>query len=174
MDFVESLQRSKMARNGIFTVSERLSKTIRTIPTKTKIYAFSTAMLVEGSIYRNHGISTNITCDKSTFMNSFWKSPFNILSTKISISSAINHRQAANIRKWTEKWKTMSRPFVSFEKSDCDKYLVDLEVAYDSSINLTTIFCSFFLNYAIHHIVFHLDMLSTDNSAAAQFLTNMK
>ena len=68
----------------------------------------------------------------------------------------------------------MIRSFVKFDKSDWDKYLVDFEVAYNSSVNATTTFTPFFLNYGIHPKTVPLDLIASDNPAASKFLESMQ
>lgn len=64
--------------------------------------------------------------------------------------------------------------FVSFDKSDWSKHLGDFEIAYNSSINVTTTFFPFFTKYIIHPRTILLDIISADNPVATKFLKNMQ
>ena len=175
MDFITPLPTSTKGNNGVLKVVDRLSKMIRIAPTKPNTNAPETALLYKDHVYRHHGLPVNIICDRDPiFMSNFWKSLFELLGTKISPSSAYHPQTDGQSEIMNRKVEEMIRSFVSFDKSDWDKYLVDFEVAYNSSINATTTFTPFFLNYGINPKTVPLDILSSDNPAAASFLRNMQ
>ena len=175
MDFITPLPTSRSGNNGVLTVVDRLSKMIRIIATKPNINAPETAQLYKDNVYRHHGIPEKIICDRdSIFMSKFWKTLFQMLGTKISPSSAYHPQTDGQSEIMNRKIEEMIRSFVNFDKSDWDKYLVDFEVAYNSSVNATTTFTPFFLNYGIHPKTVPLDLITSENPAASRFLQNMQ
>ena len=175
MDFITPLPLSSKGNNGVLTVVDRLSKMIRIAPTKPNTDALSTAVLYKDHVYRHHGLPVNIICDRDPiFMSNFWKHLFKLLGTKITPSSAYHPQTDGQSEIMNRKIEEMIRSFVSFDKSDWDRFLVDFEVAYNSSVNATTSFTPFFLNYGIHPKTVPLDIITSENPAAEKFLQNMQ
>ena len=107
-------------------------------------------------------------------MSKFWRTLFSLLGTTVSPSSAYHPQTDGQSEIMNRKIEEMIRSFVNFDKSDWDKYLVDFEVAYNSSVNATTTFTPFFLTYGIHPKTVPLDVLSSENPAATEFIQNMQ
>ena len=175
MDFITPLPKSRNGNTGVLTIVDRLSKMLRVIPTRPNTDALSTALLFKNNVYRHHGIPENIISDRDPiFMSKFWKSLFKLLGTKISPSSAYHPQTDGQSEILNRKIEEMIRSFVGFDKKDWDKYLVDFEVAYNSSVHATTTFTPYFLNYGVHPKTVPMDLLNSDNPAANSFLENMQ
>ena len=175
MDFITPLPKSKNGNTGVLNIIDRLSKMLRVIPIKPNIDAPSTALLFKDNVYRHHGLPKKIICDRDPiFMSKFWNALFSLLGTKIAPSSAYHPQTDGQSEILNRKLEEMIRSFVSFDKKDWDKYLVDFEVAYNSSVNATTTFTPFFLNYGIHPKTVPLDLLTSENPAASKFILNMQ
>ena len=175
MDFITPLPKSRNGNVGVLNVVDRLSKMLRVIPIGPNMDAPSTALLFKNNIYRHHGLPTNIICDRDPiFMSKFWKTLFKLLGTKISPSSAYHPQTDGQSEILNRKLEEMIRSFVSFDKKDWDTFLVDFEVAYNSSVNATTTLTPFYVNYGIHPRTVPLDLLTSENPASTRFLKNMQ
>ena len=127
------------------------------------------------SRYRNHGLPQVIISDRdSIFMSRFWSSLFKLLGTKISPSSAYHPQTDGQTEIVNRKVEEMIRAFANFDKRNWDENIIDLEVAYNSSVHSTTMFTPFFLNYGIHPKTIPLQTLSSNNPSVSQFITNIQ
>ena len=175
MDFITPLPRSTNGNNGILVVVDRLSKMIRIIPTKPSLNAPMTAKLYKDHVYRHHGLPLNIISDRDPiFMSKFWKALFQSLGTKLSPSSAYHPQTDGQTEIMNRKIEEMIRSFVNYDKSNWDEFLVDFEVAYNSSAHATTTFTPFYLNYGIEPKTIPMHAIHSDSPAASNFIKNIQ
>lgn len=67
----------------------------------------------------------------------------------------------------------MIRVFVNYKKR-LDKHLVDVEVAYNSYVNSTTLCTTFYLDYGIHPKIIQTETLFKNNATISEFLKGTK
>ena len=73
-----------------------------------------------------------------------------------------------------QKTEEMIRCFVNYDKSNWDENLVNFEVAYNSSVQATTTFTHFYLNYGIEPKTIPMQTLQSDSPATSKFIETVK
>jgi hypothetical protein len=175
MDFITPLPKTQNGNTGIFVVVDRLSKLIRVTATPTPLDAPTTARLFYENVYRNHGLPSEIISDRDPiFMSHFWKSLFSILRVRLCPSSAYHPETDGQTEVVNRKIEEMLRCYVNEHQSDWDTYLIDLEVAYNSSPHATTTFSPFYLTYGLEPRTVPLDAASSSVPAADDFLKRIQ
>ena len=173
MDFIGPLPETKQGFSGIMTIVCKLSKMIRLIPIKHTISAPETAMKFKEVIYRSHGLPKKIISDRDPiFMSKFWQTLFKSLGTKLAPSTAYHPQTDGQTEIANRKVEEMIRAFANFRKDNWDEHLVDVEVAYNSATNSTTLCSPFYINYGLHPRIIPLETLATHNPAVNEFLKN--
>ena len=64
----------------------------------------------------------------------------------------------------------MIRAFANYKKDNWDEHLVDFEVAYNSSVNSTTLCSPFYVNYGVHPKIVPLETVTCHNPSAQSFV----
>ncbi len=173
MDFIAPLPKTKNGFSGIMTIVCKLSKMIRLIPISHTITAPETAMKFKEVIYRNHGLPQKIISDRDPiFMSKFWTTLFKSLGTKLAPSSAYHPQTDGQSEIANRKIEEMIRAFANFRKDNWDEFLIDFEVAYNSSTNATTLCSPFYINYGLHPRIVPVEALATNNPSVNDFLRN--
>ena len=173
MDFILPLPETKNGYSGIMTVVDKLSKMVRLIPIKSTINAPDTAMKFKEHIYRNHGIPNKIISDRDPiFLSKFWKALFKSLGTKLAPSSAYHPQTDGQSEIANRKVEEMIRAFANFKKDNWDEHLIDIEVAYNSAVNSTTLCTPFFINYGLHPKIFPIESITSNNPSVLEFLSS--
>jgi hypothetical protein len=89
MDFLTKLPETSKGHTVVFVVVCQMSKRVHFIPTRNDADAPKIAMLFMREIFRLHGLSQKIISDRDgKFMSLFWQELFNLLGTKLAMSSA--------------------------------------------------------------------------------------
>ncbi len=137
MDFVTPLPKTRKSNAGILVVVDKLTKMAHTIPIPEHYDAPFIASLLHKNIHRYHGPPSSIVCDRdSIFMSNFWNAVCKPLQLKLRPSSAY-HPESDGQTEVMNKifFEAMLRCFVDRNQSDWDEYIIDIEIAYNSSIN---------------------------------------
>ncbi len=106
-------------------------------------------------------------------MSKFWKALFKSLGTNLAPSTAYHPQTDGQPEITYRKFEEMIRAFANYKKDNWDDNLVDFEVAYNSTVNSTTLCTPFYFNYGIHPRTIPLEGLTTNNPSAKSFLETM-
>ena len=175
MDFITPLPVTKNGHSAIYVVVDRLSKLVHFVPTRKNIDAPETAKLFVKYVYRYHGLPDVIISDRDPiFVSKFWKSLFQTLGTKLRPSSAYHPQTDGQTEIVNKKLEEMIPAFVNYNQDNWDNHLVELEVAYNSSVHSTTTFSPFFLTYGQEIKSIPADILHSDNDLTHRYLQNIK
>ena len=89
MDFITALPKVTGNFDSIFVVTDKLTKIIHLIPTRTTASASDIAQLFVKEIVRLHGIPARIISDRDAkFTSKFWTAMFQSIGTRLNLSSA--------------------------------------------------------------------------------------
>lgn len=175
MDFIVPLPMSSKGNIEIFTVVDRLSNITPFILLWSNLDALEAALLIKNLVHRNQGFPSSIVSDRSPIVKkNFWKSFCSNLGTKLSPSSAC-HTQfdgQSDVMNCKVGEKVLSS--VHFGRSNWDKYLVDFEVAYNSSFNATSVFPPFCLCSGIDSVTVPTSLVSSPYPAASKCLRSIQ
>lgn len=151
MDFVGKLPKTTTGFDHIFVVVCRKSKMVRFIPTFSNIKAPQLAKLFVKEIYCRYGMPRAIVSDRDTkFTSNYLGAVMKLLGTTLKMSSAYHPETDGQTERANRTMEEMLRAFVHPRQDDWDEYLPLVEFAYNNSVNATTKFTPFFMNYGRH------------------------
>jgi hypothetical protein len=148
MDLIVHLPKTKSGYDAIFTVVDRMSKMCHFVPTTTNVDAPSLARLFFDHIFRLHGMPAVIVTDRdSKFMSNFWTSLFTIMGTTLKMSTAYHPQTDGQSERANRTIEDILRSYVNGLHDDWDLHLAAAEFAINNSVQASTGFTPFFLNY---------------------------
>jgi hypothetical protein len=143
MDFITNLPEVN-GYDAIVTFVDLFTKQAHFIPCTMKITAEQLAKIYFKEIYRIHGLSRSIICDRDPrFTSVFWKSLFSQLQTKLNISSAYHPQTDGQTERTHRTIEQILRAFVHKQHSDWLDYLPLAEFSYNNSKHSSTSFSPF-------------------------------
>ncbi len=152
MDFITQLPTTANHKyDAIFVVLCRLSKMAHFIPTYSNATAADTAYLFLHNIFRLHGMPQSIISDRdSKFTSHFWRELHLALGTKLHMSTAFHPQSDGQTERMNRTLEDILRAYVTDKQSDWDEHLSLAEFAYNNSLQASTHFTPFFMNYGEH------------------------
>ena len=151
MDFIGPLKPSKAGKNSLLVFVDKLSKQVHIVATTTAITAPETANLFLEQVVRYHGLPRTIVSDRDTrFTANFWKHFWSKLGTKLAMSTAFHAESDGQTERVNRILEEIIRNYVNYNQDNWDEHLVELEMAINNSIQVSTGFTPFFLNVGQH------------------------
>lgn len=177
MDFIMPLPKTKSGHDAILVVVDKLSKMVHYIPTTSTVTAPQVAQIFFKEIVRLHGVPSSIVSDRDPrFTSNFWKSLWKLMGTKLAMSTAYHPQTDGQTERANRTLEDMLRAFVNWKQDDWDVYLPAAEIACNNSIQASTGFTPYYLNYG-QHLNLPLTQASrsneTDNPAAEDSYKNI-
>ncbi len=107
------------------------------------------ALLYLKNITKNgHGIPSSIISDRDTkFTSLFWKSLWNLLGTKLCLSTAYHPQADGQTERMNRTLEQMLRAYTNKEQDNWDDLLPYCEMAYNNSKQSSSEHSPFYLNY---------------------------
>lgn len=138
MDFIDGLPPSKR-KSILFVVVDRLSKYAHFIPMSHPYYAPKVAQVFFENVFKLHGMSRSIVCDRdSTFLSSFWKELFNLQGTHFNFSPSYHpqtDRQTEAVNRTIEMYLQC---FTSTKPNEWVHWISWAELCYNTSLHTST------------------------------------
>ena len=151
MDLITQLPKTARDHDAVFTVVDKLSKHTYFIPTTTNVNAVGLAQLFFDNIFRHHGLPRSIVSDRDPrFTSKFWDSLFTLLDTKLSMSTAFHPQTDGQSERANRTLEDMLRAYCHDRQDTWDTRLSAAEFAYNNSVNESTGYTPFFLDYGRH------------------------
>lgn len=152
----------------IMVVVDRFSKMIHLIPFKDIPDAKSTAKAFLQSIFRIHGLPSDIYTDRgSQFTSALWQNLMEELGIKSKIATTDHHEtvgQVERVNSYIEQYlRCYSR---SYYHDDWSNWLYLAEFAYNNAVHESTKQSPFFINYGFHP---PMDDIYLFNGAASNY-----
>ncbi|KAE9025035.1 hypothetical protein PR003_g11887 [Phytophthora rubi] len=89
MDFIFGLPPDAEGRTGVLVFVDRFTKMVHLIPVRDTVTAPETAAHFIDCVFRHHGLPESVVSDHDPrFTSAFWSSLFQLLGTKLSMSTA--------------------------------------------------------------------------------------
>ena len=152
MDFITNLPEVN-GYDAIVTFVDTFTKQAHFIPCTMKISSQQLAKLYLKEIYRLHGLSRTIICDRDPrFTSSFWKTLFSQLQTKLNISSAYHPQTDGQTERTHRTIEQILRAFVHNQHHDWYDCLPLAEFSYNNSRHASTTFTPFEAIYGFNPI----------------------
>ena len=153
MDFVVDLPKSATGNNAILVVVCRRSKLVTFIPTTKNVTAPQVARLIIRDIYSLYGMPKAIVSDRdSKFTSHYWTTLFKLLGTTLKMSSAYHPETDGQTERANRTMAEILRAFVHPRQDDWEEHLPLAAFAYNNSVNASTKFTPFYLNYGRHPV----------------------
>lgn len=177
MDFITQLPTTKHNNDAIMIVVDKLSKQAHLIATKTAVSAPEVATLFFREVVRHHGIPKSIISDRdSRFTSMFWKALWQQLGTKLQMSTAYHPESDGQTERTNRTIEDMLRAYVDYRQDNWDECLTAAEIAYNNSIQVSTGFSPYYLNYGQHPnlpIVNASDQQNCNNQTVSELLSSL-
>jgi hypothetical protein len=145
------LPRTQRGEDAIAVFVDRLSKYVRIIPTKTDITATQFANVFQDTNFRHYGIPKSLMSDRdSKFTSEFWKNLFQILGTKLNMSTSYHPQTDGQTEIMSRHIIASLRHYIAPLGKDWAKHLANAEFALNNHTSSTTGQTPFFLLHNQH------------------------
>jgi hypothetical protein len=148
MDFITHLPVTKSGYDALLVVTDRMTKMVRCIPTKTTATAPDTAKLFVEQVVRFYGVPLSIVSDRdSKFTGDFWRCLFGMLGTKLAMSSSYHPQTDGQSERSNRSVQQVLRCYCGSFPEAWDAHLSLAEFSLNSAVSDTTGFSPFKLMY---------------------------
>ncbi|KAE8886962.1 hypothetical protein PF005_g10921 [Phytophthora fragariae] len=151
LDFVFGLPKNSAGNTGVVVFVDRLSKMVHIAAVPDTIDVAGTATLFIDRVFRQHGLPESIISDRDPrFTVKFWTSVFNVLGTRLDMSTA-NHPQTDG---QTERANCAVEDVLRSHCAETPKrwsiVLPLVEFAMNKAVHASTGFTPFYVNGLTH------------------------
>ena len=154
MDFIFGLPVDSKGRTGILVFVDRLSKMVHLAPVREKITANEAAVHFFNDVFRHHGLPETIVSDRDPrFTSKFWKSLFELLGTKLNMSTADHPETDGQTERVNRVLVDILRSFCAENPKDWSTLLPSIEFAMNNSVHSSTGHTAFYVNYLRHPLL---------------------
>ena len=137
--------------SAALTFVDRLTKCVHVIPTTINVDAEETARLYLTHIFRLHGLSRTIVCDRDPrFTSKFFREVFSTLGIDLKMSTANHPQTDGQTERMNRIIEDTLRAFVNHRQNDWDELLPLCEFAINDADQASTGETPFYLNYGLH------------------------
>ena len=161
LDLITQLPRTLKGHTAIVVFVCRSTKMIICEPTTDGVTAQQLAQIFHRAVFRHFGMPSSLISDRDPkFTSEFWQSFFRRLGTKFNMSTAHHPQTDGQTERANQTLEDILRAYVSPYHDDWDDHLTTAEFAYNDSVNATTGYTPFYLNYGRHPVT-PLTMVTT-------------
>ena len=148
LDLITQLPRSKLGHDAIVVFVDKLTKMVHYVPTTTTVTAPQLSTLFIREVVRLHGVPDSILSDRDPrFTAHFWRSFWKQLGSTLTMSTAYHPQTDGQTERANRTLEEMLRAYVNWRQSDWDVHLSTLEMAYNSSKQVSTGYSPHQLNF---------------------------
>jgi hypothetical protein len=175
MDLITDLPPTKNGYDAIATFVDRMTKRVHFAPTTKTVNAPGMAKLFRDTVYKHHGMPRVIITDRDQrFLSGFWKAVFTAVGTELRYTTAFHPQSDGQSERANRTLEEFLRHYISPLQDDWDEYLSMAEFAINDSVNPSTGYTPFYLEYGHHPLVAVDTLTPTVVPAADSFITNIK
>ncbi|KAG3201713.1 hypothetical protein PC128_g3691 [Phytophthora cactorum] len=147
MDFVFGLPKDKAGNTGIVVFVDRLSKKAHLAAVPDTIDGEGTALLFLDRVFRQHGLPEAIVSDRDPrFSSKFWKSLFQVLSTRLDMSTADHPQTDGQTERVNRVVEDILRSVCAEAPRRWSEVLPLVEFALNNAVHASTAFTPFYVN----------------------------
>ena len=148
LDICSGLPQTPRGNNAVVAFVCRLSKRVHFVACSKDITAEKLAAVFLEHVFRHHGIPTEMVSDRdSRFTSAFWTELSELLGTKLHIASSGHQQTDGQTERTFRTMLAMMRAYAADKPEDWDTRLAALEFAANDSLNRSTGYSPFFLEY---------------------------
>ena len=127
---------------------DQLTSQVHLVPTMMTVTARGIAWLILKEVVRLHGIPESIVSDRDTkFTSIFWKELHRLMGSKLLMSTAFHPQMDGATERANRSIAQILHTVVSNDQRDWSDKCLMVEFAINSSVNATTGYAPFELNY---------------------------
>ncbi|KAE8878438.1 hypothetical protein PF003_g37394 [Phytophthora fragariae] len=150
MDFIFGLPPDAESRTGVLVFVDRFTKMVHLIPVSDTVTAAETAAHFIDCVFRHHGLPESIVSDRDPrFTSAFWSSLFQLLGTKLSMSTAAHPETDGQTERVNRVLEDVLRSYATSFAS-WSSFLPLAEFALNNAEHASTGLTPFFANNARH------------------------
>ncbi|KAE9171559.1 hypothetical protein PF004_g27521 [Phytophthora fragariae] len=150
MDFIFGLPPDAEGRTGVLVFVDRFTKMVHLIPVSDTVTAAETAGHFIDCVFRHHGLPESIVSDRAPrFTSAFWSSLFQLLGTKLSMSTAAHPETDGQTERVNRVLEHVLRSYATSFAS-WSSFLPLAEFALNNAEHASTVLTPFFANNARH------------------------
>ncbi|KAE9325135.1 hypothetical protein PF008_g16938 [Phytophthora fragariae] len=150
MDFIFGLPPDAEGRTGVLVFVDRFTKMVHLIPVSDTVTAAETAAHFIDCVFRHHGLPESIVSDRDPrFTSALWSSLFQLLRTKLSMSTAAHPETDGQTERVNRVLKDVLRSYATSFAS-WSSFLPLAEFALNNAEHASTGLTPFFANNARH------------------------
>jgi hypothetical protein len=153
MDFVGPLPKTRSGHDGVFVVVDKLTKMTHLMASSQRVNndAVGTARLFFDGVVRLHGIPLSIISDRdSRFLSRFWSALWTLTGTRLKPATAEHQQTDGQTEIMVKQLKRYLTSYSQDRPEEWDQHLTAAEIAINNSVQTSTGFTPFFLNYGRH------------------------
>ncbi|KAE8876056.1 hypothetical protein PF003_g39779 [Phytophthora fragariae] len=148
MDFIFGLPPDAEGRTGVLVFVDRFTKMVHLIPVSDTVTAAETAAHFIDCVFRHHGLPESIVSDRDPrFTSAFWSSLFQLLGTKLSMSTAAHPETDGQTERVNRVLEDVLRSYATSFAS-WSSFLPLAEFALNNAEHASTGLTPFFANNA--------------------------
>jgi hypothetical protein len=167
MDLITQLPVTKKGHDAIIVFVDKHSKMVHYAATTTKCTAENVARIFFDTVVRLHGIPKSIISDRDPrFTSKFWQQLWSLCGTQLKMSTAYHPQTDGQTERANRTLEDVLRNYVSNKQNDWDDHLTAAEIAVNSSVQSSTGFTPYYLNYGDHPVLptqFPLQYINNDS-----------
>ena len=151
LDLITQLPVTRSGHDAIIVMVDKFSKMVHYAATTTKCTTEQVARIFLDTVVRLHGIPKYIISDRDPrFTSSFWQQLWKLHGTQLKMSTAYHPQTDGQTERANRTLEDILRHYVSNKQDDWDEHLTAAEIAVNNSVQASTGFTPYFLNYGEH------------------------
>jgi hypothetical protein len=177
MDFITKLPTTDAGNDTIVVFVDKFSKMVHHVATREQgLTPDVVASIFFNTVVKHHGVPRSIVSDRDTrFTSRFWTALMTTMGVQLKMSTSHHPQTDGQTERANRVLEDVLRHYVSKNQNDWDLHLTAAEIAVNSSIQASTNFTPYYLNYG-YEPTFNIDAttLSIQNESAAQMLLTLQ
>ena len=151
MDLITQLPVTTDGNDAIVVFVDKFSKMVHYAATTTTCTADQVARIFFDIVVRLHGIPKHIISDRDRrFTSKFWQELWKLCGTQLKMSTAYHPQTDGQTERANRTLEEILRHYVGNKQDDWDQHLTAAEIAVNSSVQASTGFTPYYLNYGDH------------------------
>ena len=132
----------------LLVIIDQLTSQVQLVPTTTTVTAKGIAWLILKEVVRLHGIPESIVSDRDTkFTSIFWKEIHKLMGSKLLMSTVFHPQTDGAMEQANKSITQILQTVIANNQKDWSSKCPMVEFAINSSVNATTGYAPFKLNY---------------------------
>ena len=151
MDFITGLPRTSQGYDAILVVVDKLSKFVHLIPTRKKISAHGTSLLLNRFVFSVHGLPESIVTDRDPrFTADYWRQFCAGLNITRRLSTAFHPETDGQTERTNSIVAEVLRNFLAQSRRSWDELLPFAQFCINNTVSASTGATPFMLNFGRH------------------------